>query len=91
LRNAASSEANNRLQSSLFIHAQRYETLAAEREDFASCTADCDSQIENSKAMLVGPLKVLNTISTPRNHYTPIADSNLHDIIQLYLRLIILQ
>jgi hypothetical protein len=71
LRNAASSEGNNRLQSSLFIHAQKYETLDSDRDHVVALATECEAQIEESKAQLVNPIKVVNEL----NDY----QQNLHE------------
>ena len=58
LRNAASAERNKQLQSFLFLHAQKYETLDAERDSLTDCSECCDTVIDDAKKMLVGPLRV---------------------------------
>lgn len=58
LRNAASVESNQQLQSCLFLHAQKCESLEGQREIFTDCENQFSSQIEQAKVLLIAPLRV---------------------------------
>ena len=58
LRNAASAEPNQKLQCSLFLHAQKCESLELGREIFLECENFCDIQVKDARALLISPLRV---------------------------------
>jgi hypothetical protein len=58
LRNAASVESNQQLQSCLFLHAQKCELLEGQREVFSDCEKQFSTQIEQAKVLLIAPLRV---------------------------------
>ena len=58
LRNAASAEPNQKLQCSLFLHAQKCESLELGREIFLECENFCDTQVKDARALLISPLRV---------------------------------
>ena len=58
LKNAASAETNQKLQCSLFLHAQKCESLELQREIFIECESLCESQVSDAKTLLISPLRV---------------------------------
>jgi hypothetical protein len=58
LRNTASAEPNQQLQSCLFLHAQKCESLEGERDVFNNCDSQCSVQIDQAKTLLIAPLRV---------------------------------
>jgi hypothetical protein len=58
LRNAASSEPNQQLQSSLFLHAQKLEVLESEQAVYRTCENGVNTLLDESKELLIKPLRV---------------------------------
>lgn len=63
LRAVASSEPNKKLQSIMFLYAQRQEMVEKERSVFESSQIQNQEQMEECKKLIIYPLRVSNMIS----------------------------
>lgn len=59
MRGVASTEPNQKLQNTFFMYAQKHEMLERERADFLSCDKKATEIMDESKKLLVAPLRVL--------------------------------
>lgn len=62
-RAVASSEPNQKLQSIMFLYAQRQEMVEKERSVFESSQIQNQEQMEECKKLIIYPLRVSNMIS----------------------------
>ena len=58
LRNVATLEANQNIQSTVFLCAQKYELLERERRVYVKCQETAVNLLENAKAKMIAPAKV---------------------------------
>jgi hypothetical protein len=60
LRGVASSEPNKKLQNLIFLYSQKQELFEAERSTYNSCEKKAHEIIEDSRKLMILPLKVHN-------------------------------
>ena len=58
LRNVASSEPNRKLQTSLFLYAQKYELLELDRAVYQRCEVQVALLLDEAKYRTISPLRV---------------------------------
>lgn len=58
MRGVASTEPNQKLQNSIFLYAQKQEMFEMERADYSLCEKSTHEIIEDSKKLLIAPLRV---------------------------------